>query len=128
MKGKNLDFELPFGGYKVDNRSYRWSNNQIRKQVEVLDEIIHPHLILKNATYLNTYLQQWLVANIWIYEDRIVYVGENFPEHIDGGEVIDCLGQFLVPGYIEPHAHPCQLYNPLTLAKHAGFFGDNNVN
>ncbi len=76
MKGKNLDFELPFGGYKVDNRSYRWSNNQIRKQVEVLDEIIHPHLILKNATYLNTYLQQWLVANIWIYEDRIVYVEE----------------------------------------------------
>ena len=127
MKGKNLDFELPFGGYKVDNRSYRWSNNQIRKQVEVLDEIIHPHLILKNATYLNTYLQQWLVANIWIYEDRIVYVGENFPEHIDGGEVIDCLGQFLVPGYIEPHAHPCQLYNPLTLAKHAGFFGTTTL-
>ncbi|MCQ6281589.1 adenine deaminase C-terminal domain-containing protein [Bacillus sp. EB600] len=111
----------------MDNKSYRWSNNQIRKQVGVLDGVIHPHIIFKNATYLNTYLQQWLVANIWIYEDRIVYVGENFPEHIDGCEVIDCQDQFLVPGYIEPHAHPCQLYNPLTLAKHAGFFGTTTL-
>ena len=68
----------PFGGYKMDNRNYRWSNKQIRNHVEVLDGVINPHMILKNATYLNAYLHQWLVANIWIYEDRIVYVGENF--------------------------------------------------
>ena len=111
----------------MDSRGYRWSNDQIRKQVEVLDEVIHPHMILKNATYLNTYLQQWLVANIWIYEDRIVYVGEKLPEHLNGCEVIDCHDQFLVPGYMEPHAHPCQLYNPLTLAKHAGQFGTTTL-
>ena len=112
----------------MHNRNYRWSNNQIRNQVEVLDGVIQPHMILKNATYLNTYLHQWLVANIWIYEDRIVYVGENLPENLNGCEVIDCQGQYLVPGYIEPHAHPCQLYNPLTLAKHAGTFRHNDVN
>ncbi len=111
----------------MDSRGYRWSNDQIRKQVEVLDEVIHPHMILKNATYLNTYLQQWLVANIWIYEDRIVYVGEKLPERLNGCEVIDCHDQFLVPGYMEPHAHPCQLYNPLTLAKHAGQFGTTTL-
>ncbi|MBB6444416.1 adenine deaminase C-terminal domain-containing protein [Bacillus benzoevorans] len=111
----------------MDNRVYRWGNNQIRKQIEVLDEVILPHMILKNATYLNTYLHQWLAANIWIYEDRIVYVGEKLPEHIDGCEVIDCEGQYLVPGYIEPHAHPSQLYNPLTLAKHAGQFGTTTL-
>ena len=104
----------------MDNRNYRWSNNQIRNHVKVLDGVINPHMILKNATYLNAYLHQWLVANIWIYEDRIVYVGENLPENLNGYEVIDCQGQYLVPGYIEPHTHPCQLYNPLTLAKHAG--------
>ncbi|KAA9022568.1 adenine deaminase C-terminal domain-containing protein [Niallia endozanthoxylica] len=107
----------------MDNRNYRWSNDQIREHVKVLDEVIHPHMVLKNATYLNTYLHQWLIANIWIYEDRIVYVGENLPESSNGYEEIDCHGQYLVPGYIEPHAHPDQLYNPLTLAKHAGQFG-----
>ena len=117
----------PFGGYKMDNRNYRWSNKQIRNHVEVLDGVINPHMILKNATYLNSYLHQWLVANIWIYEDRIVYVGENLPENINGCEVIDCQGQYLVPGYIEPHAHPYQLYNPLTLAKHAGQFGTTTL-
>lgn len=107
----------------MDTRKYRWSNKQIRNHVEVLDEEKNPHIILKNATYLNTYLHQWLVANIWIYEDRIVYVGENLPKNVKEYEVIDCQGQFLVPGYIEPHNHPYQLYNPLTLAKHAGQFG-----
>lgn len=111
----------------MNNKNYRWSNNQIRNQVEVLDGKVNPHIILKNATYLNTYLQQWLVANIWVYEDRIVYVGENLPESLNESEVIDCEGKYLVPGYIEPHAHPYQLYNPHTLAKHAGQFGTTTL-
>jgi adenine deaminase len=114
-------------GSKMENRNYRWSNKQIRNHVEVLDQVKNPHMIFKNATYLNTYLHQWVVANIWIYEDRIVYVGENLPEGLNGYEVIDCQGQYLVPGYIEPHAHPYQLYNPLTLAKHAGQFGTTTL-
>lgn len=111
----------------MDNRNDRWSNTQLRNHVEVLDEVRNPHMILKNATYLNTYLHQWIVANIWIYEDRIVYVGESLPENANGYEVIDCQGKYLVPGYIEPHAHPCQLYNPHTLAKHAGQFGTTTL-
>ncbi|KAA9017004.1 adenine deaminase C-terminal domain-containing protein [Niallia endozanthoxylica] len=111
----------------MDNTNYRWSNKQIRNHVQVLNEDKKPHIILKNATYLNTYLHQWLVANIWIYEDRIVYVGENLPENSNEYEEIDCQGQYLVPGYIEPHAHPDQLYNPLTLAKHAGQFGTTTL-
>lgn len=111
----------------MDNRNYRWSNKQIRNHVQVLNKEKKPHIILKNATYLNTYLHQWLVANIWIYEDRIVYVGENLPENSNEYEEIDCQGQYLVPGYIEPHAHPDQLYNPLTLAKHAGQFGTTTL-
>ncbi|PEJ59082.1 adenosine deaminase [Bacillus sp. AFS002410] len=107
--------------------NYRWSNKQIRDQVNVLDEVINPHIILKNATYLNTYLNQWMHANIWIYQDRIIYVGENLPENLEGIEVVNCEGQFLVPGYIEPHSHPYQLYNPLTLAKHAGQFGTTTL-
>ncbi|QKE72297.1 adenine deaminase [Arthrobacter citreus] len=108
-------------------KNYRWSNEQIRNQVNVLDEKIKPHIILKNATYLNTYLNKWLQANIWIYEDRIVYVGKNLPENLNEIEVINVEGEFLVPGYIEPHSHPYQLYNPLTLAKHAAQFGTTTL-
>ncbi|MET3194145.1 adenine deaminase C-terminal domain-containing protein [Gottfriedia sp. OAE603] len=111
----------------MDKSQFRWSNEQLRKHVSILDGISAPHILLTNATYLNTYIREWVKANIWIYEDRIVYVGEKFPEQIDGCEVIDCEGQFLVPGYIEPHSHPYQLYNPLTLAKYAAQAGTTTL-
>ncbi|MEH7336545.1 adenine deaminase C-terminal domain-containing protein, partial [Neobacillus drentensis] len=111
----------------MNTGNYRWSNKQLRNHVEVLDGEKNPQIILKNATYLNSYLHEWVVANIWIFEDRIVYVGENFPETVAESEVIDCKGQYVVPGYIEPHVHPYQIYNPLTFAKYAGQFGTSTL-
>ncbi|NNU97840.1 amidohydrolase family protein, partial [Anoxybacillus sp. EFIL] len=35
--------------------------------------------------------------------------------------------QMLVSGYIEPHAHPFQLYNPQTLAEYAAQFGTTTL-
>lgn len=108
-----------------------WKNSQIRKQIDVLSQKLAPTIVLKNATYLNSYLRQWVKANIWIYEDRIVYVGDNLPEHSAQTDIIDCSKKVVVPGYIEPHAHPFQLYNPHTLAKYVSqtgtttFIGDN---
>lgn len=46
-------------------------------------------------------------------------------------EVADMTGKFIVPGYIEPHVHPYQLYNPQTFADYAAqggtttFLSDN---
>ena len=54
---------------------YKWSNKQLREHVEVLDGKRSTHIFLKNATYLNSYMREWMTANIWIYNDRIVYVG-----------------------------------------------------
>lgn len=102
---------------------YKWSNKQLREHVEVLDGKRSTHILLKNATYLNSYMREWMTANIWIYNDRIVYVGEQLPEQLTECEVVDCEGKYVVPGYIEPHAHPYQLYNPETLANHAMQFG-----
>lgn len=107
----------------MGQNQFRWSNKQLREHVEVLDGKRSPHILLKNATYLNSYLRKWTVANIWIYDDRIIYVGEKLPEQLTDCEVIDCEGKYVVPGYIEPHAHPYQLYNPETLANHAMQFG-----
>lgn len=106
---------------------YRWKNKHIRMHVSVLDGKTSPTILLKNALYLNQTFRQWMRANIWIYEDRIVYVGENLPPELENCEIIDCTNEILVPGYIEPHAHPYQLYNPHTLAAYASQFGTTTI-
>jgi adenine deaminase len=106
---------------------YRWKNKQIREHIAVLDGKLAPTKLLKNANYLNQVFRQWMRANIWIYHDRIVYVGDKLPENIKGCEVIDCSKEWLVPGYIEPHAHPFQLYNPQSFATYASQFGTTTL-
>ncbi|WP_045520402.1 adenine deaminase C-terminal domain-containing protein [Neobacillus niacini] len=106
---------------------YRWKNKHLRMHVSVLDGKTSPTILLKNALYLNQTFRQWMRANIWIYEDRIVYVGENLPPELENCEIIDCTNEILVPGYIEPHAHPYQLYNPHTLAAYASQFGTTTI-
>ncbi|MGZ7148942.1 adenine deaminase C-terminal domain-containing protein [Bacillus sp. BC08] len=107
----------------MGENQFRWSNKQLREHVEVIDGKRSPHILCKNATYLNSYMREWVQANIWIYDDRIIYVGEKLPAQLQECEVIDCDGKYVVPSYIEPHAHPYQLYNPETLANYAMQFG-----
>lgn len=111
----------------MPEQKFLWKNSQIRKQIDVLSNKLSPTTILKNVTYLNSYLRQWIKANIWIYDDRIVYVGDNLPEKTTETEVIDCSAKVVVPGYIEPHAHPFQLYNPHTLAKYVSQTGTTTL-
>lgn len=110
----------------LDQR-YRWKNMKLREHVSVLDGKSSPTILLKNATYLNQVFRKWMKANIWIYEDRIVYVGEKLPENTSKCEVIDCTDSLLVPGYIEPHTHPFLLYNPQSLANYASQFGTTTL-
>ncbi|BCB02207.1 adenine deaminase C-terminal domain-containing protein [Bacillus sp. KH172YL63] len=102
---------------------YRWKNKQLREHVQVLNGELSPSLLLKNATYLHSTLKKWVQGHIWIYQDRIVYTGEKLPENLGHCEVVDCAGQYLVPGYIEPHVHPFQLYNPQSFSKYASQSG-----
>lgn len=106
---------------------FYWRNRELREHVKVIDGTASPTLILKDSTYLNVYTKQWLQANIWIAADRIVYVGDQMPEKPGTAEIVDCKGQYLVPGYIEPHVHPFQLYNPESLANHAAIFGTTTL-
>lgn len=111
----------------MEQNLYRWDSSELRKHVHILNGTAAPHILLKNATYLHSYLHEWVVANIWIYEDRIVYAGDRLPVQLGECEVVDCEGSFLVPGYIEPHAHPYQLYNPHTLASYAAQTGTTTL-
>ncbi len=104
-----------------------WRNRELRKHVAVIDGTVAPSIVFENSTYLNVFTKKWITANIWIYHDRIVYVGERMPENTEGTEIMECTGQYLVPGYIEPHAHPFQLYNPEEYGYHSASFGTTTL-
>ncbi|NSL53020.1 adenine deaminase C-terminal domain-containing protein [Calidifontibacillus erzurumensis] len=106
---------------------YRWRTKLIREQIAVINGKKSPSIVLKNATYLNQALRKWIKANIWIHLDRIVYVGNDMPERLDGTEVVDCKNMHIVPGYIEPHVHPFQLYNPHSFAQYASQTGTTTL-
>lgn len=111
----------------MEAEKIKWRNRVLREDVAVIDGKLAPTLLLKNSTYLNTFTKKWVKAHIWIYKEKIVYVGDQLPENNRGMEILDCEGKFLVPGYIEPHAHPFQLYNPEALAIHAAKFGTTTL-
>jgi len=110
----------------LESRFY-WRNREIRRQINVIDGIDSPSLLLKNGVYLNAVTKKWIKANIWVVNDRIVYVGDQLPKRTDTTEIVDCEGKYLVPGYVEPHANPFLLYNPESFARHAAKFGTTTL-
>lgn len=100
-----------------------WKLHDLHEQADVLDGKKAPSILLKNARYLHSTLKQWVHGNIWIAGERIVYAGEALPTNVDGTDIIDMSGKTLVPGYIEPHVHPFQLYNVATFADFAAQTG-----
>ncbi|WP_100408290.1 adenine deaminase C-terminal domain-containing protein [Bacillus solitudinis] len=111
----------------MPERIYRWTKKKLRQQLAVVRGEDAPSLVLKGATYLNFARRKWLKANIWISQDRIVYVGDEMPSMLTDAEVVDCQNSVIVPGYIEHHSHPFQLYNPHSFAKYASTRGTTTL-
>ena len=74
-----------------------------------------PDVWFRGGTVLNVYTGRWERAEIWLAGRRIAYVGPDEPAVGPDTRVVDCRGRYLVPGYIEIHAHPFQLYSPRAL-------------
>ncbi|TQR17684.1 adenine deaminase C-terminal domain-containing protein [Psychrobacillus vulpis] len=110
-----------------------WKIEDIRHQLDVVNGTKSPDILIKNATYLHSHLKKWINGNIWIVKDRIVYTGLEMPLLSEKTEVYDANGQKIVPGYMEPHVHPFQLYQPQSFADYAAqhgtttFIADNLV-
>ncbi len=115
------------GDDEMTERLYRWTKHKLRQHLAVVQGERAPTLVLKNATYLNFARRKWLQANIWIAGDRIVYVGHKMPDVATRTEIIDCTHYRVVPGYIEHHAHPFQLYNPHSFAEYASMKGTTTL-
>lgn len=74
-----------------------------------------PDVWFRGGTVLNVYTGRWEPAEVWVAGPRIAYVGPEQPRPGPTTRVVDCRGLYLVPGYLEIHAHPFQLYSPRAL-------------
>ncbi|WP_158736501.1 adenine deaminase C-terminal domain-containing protein [Alteribacillus sp. YIM 98480] len=74
---------------------------------------------IKGADVLDVYSGQIKSLNVVLYKERIAYVGQKEPLINNFTEIIDASNLVLVPGYIEPHAHSFQVYNPHSLSEFA---------
>lgn len=110
-----------------------WEQHTVKDQLQIINGKKAPDLIIINAEYLHAIYKKWVTGNIWVAGDRIVYAGKDMPAMTEGAEIVDAAGKKIVSGYIEPHVHPFQLYNPRTFADYAArlgtttFISDNMV-
>ena len=82
---------------------------------------------VRGGLLLSVYTGEIYPANVAIKGERIAYVG--LSEEMIGAatDVIDARGRTLVPGYIEPHAHPWTLTTPTALARHVLPLGTTTI-
>ncbi len=100
-----------------------WEQHKVQDQLQIINGKKAPDLIIINAEYLHSIYKKWMTGNIWVAGDRIVYAGKEMPVLTEGAEIVDASGKKIVSGYIEPHVHPFQLYNPRTFADYAARLG-----
>ncbi|SDJ37285.1 adenine deaminase C-terminal domain-containing protein [Paenibacillus naphthalenovorans] len=72
-------------------------------------------LFIKGGTVINVYSGEFLPQNVAIYKDRIAYIGNSEAAIGEHTRVIHAEGKYVSPGFIEPHAHPWVVYNPVSL-------------
>ncbi|MEA2318352.1 MAG: adenine deaminase [Solirubrobacteraceae bacterium] len=78
-----------------------------------------PDAAVTGGTVADVYAGEWVRANVEIARGRIAYVGPRVPRRGPDTVEIDATGRVVVPGYVEPHAHPWVLYSALGLLEAA---------
>lgn len=81
------------------------------------NQLQEPDLLLEGARVLNVYSGELLEANVLVRGEKIWYVGSGSDSTSEKTSRLDVSRKVLVPGYIEPHCHPWNLYNPLSLGE-----------
>jgi adenine deaminase len=74
-------------------------------------------LYVEGGRLINVYSGEIYPANIAVSQGRVAYIGSS--RHMVGSntQLINANGYYLSPGYIECHAHPWVIYNPVSLAE-----------
>ncbi|GIN89088.1 adenine deaminase [Siminovitchia terrae] len=83
--------------------------------IEVAQGLRPADKFIKNGTVINVYSGEFLQQHIAIYKDSIAYVGDSEASVGEKTKVIHADGMYISPGYIEAHAHPWVMYNPVSV-------------
>ena len=97
-------------------RLREWNELLLRELIAVGAGKAPADIYFAGGKIIDVYRGTLREANVAVKGRRIAYVG--LSDHMvgPGTQVIDVSGKILAPGYIEPHGHPFQLYNPLAYA------------
>lgn len=91
-------------------------NAKISRQAQGLDKA---PVVLKGASVLNVFTDEWIKADIAIHDDTIIGVGT-----YTGETEYDYSGKYIVPGFIDSHLHlESTLVNPKELVFEASQVG-----
>lgn len=83
--------------------------------IEVAQGSRSADLFIKGGTVINVYSGEFLPLNVAVYKDCIAYVGESEASIGPNTKVINAEGMYVSPGFIEAHAHPWVMYNPVSV-------------
>jgi adenine deaminase len=76
-----------------------------------------PELLLEGGRVLNVYSGELIESNVAVKGERIWYVGPGSDWTGEKALRLDVSHKVLVPGYVEPHCHPWNAYNPVSLGE-----------
>lgn len=100
-----------------------WDLAIMQELIKVARGIEPADLFFTGGEIIDVYNGKVVKANLATKNQRIAYVGTSDRMVGSHTQIIDLKGKLLAPGYIEPHAHPFQLFNPLAYAENVLTWG-----
>jgi len=82
---------------------------------------------LVNGRIVNVYSGEVIKGNVAISGERIAYVGLSGAMVGPRTRVLDVEGDYLIPGYFDPHTHADLLFNPASFSDHVVVTGTTAV-
>lgn len=92
------------------------SAEELRCLGEVAQGRREADLYVEGGKLINVYSGEIYPANIAVSRGRVAYIGSSRSMVGSDTRLIKADGYYLSPGYIESHAHPWVIYNPVSLA------------
>ncbi len=90
-------------------------------------QVPEANLFLKGGRVLNVYSGEILDAHVAVRGKSILYVGPRSDSLGKRSVRLDMSRKVLVPGYVEPHCHPWNIYNPRSFGEEACRLGTTTL-
>lgn len=89
---------------------------EMKRLIEVASGRRPADYYVANGRVVNVYSGEVIEGNVAISGERIAYVGPSATMVGSKTEVVDAGGDYIVPGFFDPHGHADLLYNPATFS------------